>query len=394
MKELIAGRVALVTPSIVGKLAATCAVIGIVFVSLHSRFIKISRDPAAAEKSGMSIRGWDFLFYMLFGCLITQCVSVLGVLPVFAYLVIPAVSAAFLFSSVKARLLFGGGFAGIISLVGLDTARTTGLDPGPTIVCLFAIALVLLGVFLYLRERRGDSKAVIRVVGFAVLFATFLGGTLLFKKKAATDELKTAVEFARTGDATKARQAMESFKKFPNAKPRWVPLVIKMLEAPDRVVRDAAVTLLGEIRAPEAVAPLSARLAPGVEAEDDVRENLSRALRSIGDARAVPALADAATRDPEADIAVEMAVAAFEIAGPGEEVDLRKAGDVLAGVMVDDGAPGAARRDAGDALRAHVALCPECSEAAAAASWWKEHRDAMTWEAAAHRFVLPAAPQP
>jgi ABC-type Mn2+/Zn2+ transport system permease subunit len=42
----------------------------------------------------MFLRGWDFLFYLLFGVLITQCVSMLGVLPVFAYLVIPAVATA------------------------------------------------------------------------------------------------------------------------------------------------------------------------------------------------------------------------------------------------------------------------------------------------------------
>jgi len=388
MKELIAGRVALVTPAIVGKLAATCAVIGAVFFALHGRFIRISRDHAAAEKAGMSIRAWDFMFYMLFGCLITQTVSVLGVLPVFAYLVIPAVAAAFLFASVKARLLFGWGFASVISLVGLETARVSQLDPGPTIVCLFAGALVLLGVFLFLRDRRGDPKAIIRVVGFAALFAAFIGGTVLFKKKERTDELAVALEFAKSGDPTKERQAMESFKKFADRKQRWVPLVIKMLESPDGVVRDAAVTLLAETRAPEAVEPLSARLAEGVEADDHVRENLARALRELGNSRAVPALADAAARDLEPDIAVEMAVAAFEIAGSGADADLRKAADVLATVMADDGAPAAARRDAAEALRAHVALCDECREDPAAASWWKEHRDAMTWEVAAQPFVL------
>src|SRR5256885_16007435 len=61
----------------------------LVFAVLHRRFMRISRDPAEAEAAGMSLRAWDFLFYMMFGVLITQCVSVLGVLPVFAYLVIP-----------------------------------------------------------------------------------------------------------------------------------------------------------------------------------------------------------------------------------------------------------------------------------------------------------------
>src|SRR4051794_37301605 len=79
LKELIAGRVALVTPDILIKLVITCAVVAGVFVALHRRFMTISRDPAAAEAAGILIRVWDFVFYMLFGVLITQCVGVLGV---------------------------------------------------------------------------------------------------------------------------------------------------------------------------------------------------------------------------------------------------------------------------------------------------------------------------
>ena len=390
LKELIAGRVALVTPEIVAKLAITCAVVAAVFLALHRRFIRISRDPAAAEAAGMSIRAWDFLFYLLFGVLITQSVSVLGVLPVFAYLVIPAVAGAFLFSSVRARLIFGWAFAGVISLIGLETARLSQLDPGPTIVCLFAGALVVLGVGLFLRARRFAPRAVVSVVGGAVLFAAFLGGTLMFRKVAATDELATATQFARSGEPTKLRQAIESFRKFPAARARWLPLVAAMLDQSDPVTRGAAAALLGETKAPEAVAALGARLAKGVEPDDDVREQVVRSLRASGDPRAVPPLAEAAARDPEPDLAVAMAVAAFELAGPGQDTDLRRAADVLVQVMSDDGAPRAARRDAGDALRAHVTLGPGSQEDAAAAAWWRAHRDSVTWQASAHQFVAPA----
>jgi zinc/manganese transport system permease protein len=390
LKELIAGRVALVTPAIVGKLAITCAVIAVVFVVLHRRFLRISRDPAAAEAAGMTIRAWDFLFYMLFGVLITQSVAVLGVLPVFAYLVIPAVSGAFLFSSIRARLIFGWVFAGVVSLVGLETARLSQLDPGPTIVCLFAGALVLLGVGLFLRARRFAPRAVLQVVGLAVLFAAFLAGTLVFRKAEPTDELATAIEFARSPEPTKLRQAIESFRKFPDARPRWLPMVIAMLAQPDPVTRQAAVTLLGEAKAVEAVPALGARLGKGVEPEDEVREAVTRALRAIGDPRAVHVLVDAAARDPEPDLAVAMAIAAFELAGAGQDADLRRAADVLVQVMSDDGAPHAARRDAGDALCAHVQLGSSCHDDPKAAAWWHDHRDAVTWQAAAHQFVPPA----
>src|SRR5262249_56826726 len=102
-------------PAAAAKPGFAGGVVGGVSVVLHRRFMRISRDPAAAEAAGMPIRLWDFLFYLLFGVLITQCVGVLGVLPVFAYLVIPAVSGAFLFTSVRAPLIFCSGFAALYS---------------------------------------------------------------------------------------------------------------------------------------------------------------------------------------------------------------------------------------------------------------------------------------
>jgi zinc/manganese transport system permease protein len=385
LKELIAGRVALVTPAIVGKLAVTCAVVAAVFVILHRRLMRISTDPAGAEAAGMFLRGWDFLFYLLFGVLITQCVSVLGVLPVFAYLVIPAVAAAFLFQSVRARLIFGWIFAGGISLFGLETARVSQLDPGPTIVCLFAAGLVVLGVGLFLRSHRFAPRMILRVVGFAVLFAVFLAGTLMFRKAAPSDELGTALGFARSGDPTKQRQAIASFRHLPDAQDRWLPLVVPMLADPDRVARNEAVGLLGETRARSAVAPLAARLA--AETDDDVRDGVIRALRAIGDPSAVHALAEAAAREAEPDLAVAMGAAAFDLAGAGQDADLRKAGDALVKVMADGDAPHAARRDAGDALRAHLEIDPAVKDDAAVAAWWHDHRDQLAWQAARHRLV-------
>jgi zinc/manganese transport system permease protein len=388
LKELIAGRVALVTPGIVEKLALTCAVVAAVFVGLHRRLMRISTDPAAAEAAGMFLRGWDFLFYLLFGVLITQCVGVLGVLPVFAYLVIPAVAAAFLFQGVRARLIFGWVFAGVISLLGLETARVSQLDPGPTIVCLFAAGLVVLGVGLFLRARRFAPRVVLRVVGFAVLFAAFLAGTLMFRKASPTDELATAIGFARSGEATKLRQAMVSFRQFPDAQARWLPLVVPMLQDADRVARGAAVGLLGDTRARAAVGPLAARLA--VETDEEIRESVVRALRQIGDPAAVHPLAEAAAKELEPDVVVAMGVAAFELAGPGQDADLRKAADALVKVLADDDAPRAARRDAGDALRAHVELDPASHDDAAAVAWWRGHRDQLVWQPARHRFAQPA----
>ncbi|HEX3481513.1 MAG TPA: hypothetical protein VHT91_41160 [Kofleriaceae bacterium] len=58
--------------------------------------------------------------------------------------------------------------------------------------------------------------------------------------------------------------------------------------------------------------------------------------------------------------------------------------------IADDGAPRAARRDAADALRAHVEIDPAIHDDPATAAWWHDHRDQLVWQAARHRFAAPA----
>src|SRR5262249_9356119 len=152
-------------------------------------------------------------------------------------------------------------------------------------------------------------------------------GTLAFHKTAPTDELATAIGFARTGDPTRQRQALASFRTFRDAQTRWLPLVLPMLQDPDRVARGEAVGPLGEVRARGAVAALAARLA--VETDEEIREGVVRALRAIGDSGAVPALAEAAAREHEPDLVVAIGAAAFELAGPGQDAELRKVADAL-----------------------------------------------------------------
>jgi HEAT repeat protein len=215
----------------------------------------------------------------------------------------------------------------------------------------------------------------------------FLGGTLLFRKPARTNELATAIEFAKTGDSTRMRQAMVSFRKYPDARAKWYPLVVPILSQADPVARDAAVTLLSDTHCIEALEAVLARLEPGTEPEANIREDLIRAVRNLGDPRAVPVLVAAAAKEEEPDLAVSMSVAAFELGGAGQDADLKKAADVLVTVLADDGAPHGARRDALEALRAHVALEATAVDEAAIAAWWQAHRDGLVWHAADHRLA-------
>src|SRR4026207_1897954 len=91
LKHMLVGDLLLVRTSTVLHVAILYAAIGIFHIIFRKKFLAISVDPEAAEATGIRVRFWDVLFYMSFGVVITRSVSVVGVLLVFSYLVVPAV---------------------------------------------------------------------------------------------------------------------------------------------------------------------------------------------------------------------------------------------------------------------------------------------------------------
>ena len=76
-------------------------------------------DEPEAERQGINIRFWDFLFYMSFGFVVTSSVAIAGVLLVFSFLVVPA-AIAFQFTRSKGALAVIAWLAGAMaSAIGL-----------------------------------------------------------------------------------------------------------------------------------------------------------------------------------------------------------------------------------------------------------------------------------
>jgi zinc/manganese transport system permease protein len=143
IEELLTGTLLWVTWPQILKTGLLYGSIGVAHWLLRKRFFTISLKPEEAKRRGWSIRWWDFVFYGLFGFVVTSSVHIAGVLVVFSFLVIPAVI-AFLFTTSPARLLAVAWATGsVATIVGLLTSYKTDLPTGPTIVCAFALALVL-----------------------------------------------------------------------------------------------------------------------------------------------------------------------------------------------------------------------------------------------------------
>src|SRR5205814_9814273 len=119
LKRTLVGDILLVQPGEVLRAFALYLVIGVVHLLFRKKFLLISFEPERAEVEGLPVRAWDFLFYALFGFVVTSFVRIGGVLMIFSYLIVPAVCANLVVDTLKFKLLVGWLTATTSSIVAL-----------------------------------------------------------------------------------------------------------------------------------------------------------------------------------------------------------------------------------------------------------------------------------
>lgn len=146
IKDVMVGTILWVTWPAIGRLAVAYAVLGTILFFLRRRFETISFEPKVAAAKGWRLRWWDFWFYLLFGTVITFSVPLGGVLLVFSFLVVPAVT-AFLFTRKPLALTMIAFTTGsVASAIGLWISYRSDLPTGPTIVCSYGLVLLLASI--------------------------------------------------------------------------------------------------------------------------------------------------------------------------------------------------------------------------------------------------------
>jgi len=122
----------------------------------RKRFLAISMNHGKAEKSGLNVRFWDFLFYASFGFVVTSSVAIAGVLLVFCYLIVPSVGAMLFADRIGTRLAIGWTMGTLVSALGCYLSVQLDTPTGATIVVTFGGILVLM-FFLHLIVHHGRS---------------------------------------------------------------------------------------------------------------------------------------------------------------------------------------------------------------------------------------------
>jgi len=152
LKETLIGTLYTVDPRHVLQTAALYAGIGVVHFLLRRPFFEITNNPEAARARGRNLFLWDFLFYALFGVVVTSSVEIAGVLLVFGLLVIPAVAGLLTTGRTARALAFGWVFAFVASLGGLFASARFDLPAAPSILIALSGCLALLGVVRGFRQ--------------------------------------------------------------------------------------------------------------------------------------------------------------------------------------------------------------------------------------------------
>jgi zinc/manganese transport system permease protein len=122
------------------------------------KFLFISTDLAGAQAKGINIRLWDFVFYAIFGVMVTQSVQLGGVLVVFSFLIIPAVCAAIFCRGFWSALIFGWLLALVVSIAGLWFSVQFDMPTGASLVAMFGFMLVLCSLTYKLLRRRLPAR--------------------------------------------------------------------------------------------------------------------------------------------------------------------------------------------------------------------------------------------
>lgn len=146
LKEALVGQILWTSWSEVLKAALIYAGVGIVHWIFRDKFLNSS------FKGQDNHFFWNFLFYALFGIIITSSTPIAGVLLVFSFLIVPAVTSTFFFKTIKARLIFGWIFGGLVCLLGLWVSFLLDLPVGAALVALMTIIPISILIVLFLSK--------------------------------------------------------------------------------------------------------------------------------------------------------------------------------------------------------------------------------------------------
>jgi zinc/manganese transport system permease protein len=201
VKKILVGSILTVDPADVAKFIALYSVIGMLHWLVRRPVTALSSETAPAGRNPLAVWGWDFVFFLSFGIVVTSSVVTAGVLLVFSLLIVPAVIGS-IFSSKLPVVLLIAWSAGIAACAaGLAGSYAFDLPTGAAMVTALAGFLLLAGlvkvlVFVGTENRRANLRTAGNVVVASALVALLASCAWLMVNPAGDQPLLAFVERA------------------------------------------------------------------------------------------------------------------------------------------------------------------------------------------------------
>jgi zinc/manganese transport system permease protein len=347
IKHMLVGSLLTVRPEKVWTTAAIYAVIGGFHWQFRHKFFAISEDPEAAEKSGISVRFWDFLFYVSFGFVITSSVSIAGVLLVFSFLVVPGVIAVMFSDHTRVRIAIAWSVGTIVSMLGMVVSYQGDFPPGPSVVAAFTSTLILAGIVHYLASSERSGVAAKRLLAGGAVVALAIWGTTYLRKHdehehVPEDTFSRLAAALKSDNDTQVIQALDHILDMKEQDKHFVGPVIELVKRTK---------------------------------SDSVLDHAAEALSRLGSPEAIPVLKEAAARDLDDEMKVHMARAILDLRDPtGFKILIQ---------VLDTDPKDFVRKEALQLVEERTTLK---LEGAALKKWWADRGPSLKWKGENKRF--------
>lgn len=153
IQEVLFGALLATTTADIIRLALAFGLLGLIHILFHRHIYNMTALIQGNEQQriGMKERFWNFFFYMSIGLSIVFAVRLGGVLPIFAYLIVPAVCAVMLTQVRWGIIGIALGISALAGFSGLQFSFTYDFPAGPSIVAAFAVIFIIASVLRFIR---------------------------------------------------------------------------------------------------------------------------------------------------------------------------------------------------------------------------------------------------
>jgi ABC-type Mn2+/Zn2+ transport system permease subunit len=143
INELLAGSTVTVqTPDLI-LMGVVFFGVALVHALFYKQFLFVSFDREVAATQGYNPRVWELVFYFVLGLTITMAIQNAGLLSVFAYMVIPAVTGILVARRMSTAFIVSIVAAVLAAILGFLFALRMDLPPSPPTIAVGAVMLAL-----------------------------------------------------------------------------------------------------------------------------------------------------------------------------------------------------------------------------------------------------------